>query len=95
MDFQITEDDVLNVLTSHNVKVPSNMEEIMSMIDDAEIAQAALSVEINEDEDEDEIMDKQTDAAYNEIAWQLLQAGFISKEQISAYGNSVLLSREE
>lgn len=95
MGFQITESDVTNVLDSHNVDIPADMEDIMSMIDDAEVESAALSVDIDPDDDEDLIFLNQTEAAYDEIAWQLYKAGFISKEQISKYGNTDILTRVE
>ena len=36
-----------------------------------------------------------SNAAYDEIAWQLYQAGIIQREQISKYGNPLLLDRME
>lgn len=95
MGFQITQDDVETVLGSYNVTIPSDMEDIMSMIDDAEISQAALSVDIDPDDDDEEILMKQTEAAYDEIAWQLYEEGFITKEQIKLYGNTDLLHRTQ
>lgn len=95
MSFEITQDDVLNVLNSYNVKLPFNMEEIMSIIDDENVSQAALSVDIGDEEDDEEVIDKQTEAAYDEIAWQLFQSNFINKKQIEKYGNTLLLSRIE
>lgn len=50
-----------------------------------------MSVDIDAEEDDDSIMNKQTDAAYDEIAWQLYQAGKITKEQIQKYGNPIIL----
>lgn len=51
-----------------------------------------MSVDFGEEEDWDNVLDKQTDAAYDEIALQLLRAGVINDEQIKAYGNKELLA---
>lgn len=93
MSFQITEDDIMNVLDSHNVDLKDSIECVMEIIDDNEIDNAALSVDIGPEDDDDDILMKQTDAAYDEIAWQLFQAGFISENQISKYGNPDLLKK--
>lgn len=93
MAFQITEDDVVNVLNSHNVDLEDSMESVMLMIDDVEIDKAALSVDIDPEDDDNDILMKQTEAAYDEIAWQLFQAGFITENQISKYGNPDLLKK--
>lgn len=93
MAFQITEDDVVNVLNSHNVDLEDSMESVMLMIDDVEIDKAALSIDIDPEDDDNDILMKQTEAAYDEIAWQLFQAGFITENQISKYGNPDLLKK--
>ena len=95
MAFEVTQHDVSHVLNSHNVEVPSDMDEVMAIIADSEIEKAALSVDIDPDDDEDYIFIKQTEAAYDEIAWQLYQAGFITEQQIDKYGNPNLLNRVE
>ena len=90
MGFQITEEDVVNVLKSHNAfnAHDINMEDIMSMIDDDEISKAAL----DEDIDDDEVtLTKQTDVAYDVIAKQLLNFGYITVEQVKEYGNVAIL----
>lgn len=95
MGFQITQEDVEVVLGSYNATIPSDMEEIMSIIDDVEISEAALSVDVDSDEDEEEVLMKQTEVAYDEIAWQLYQEGYITKKQIKLYGNTDLLHRTQ
>ena len=95
MGFQINDDDILNVLSSHNAQTPENLDEVMAIIDDEQIEKAALSVDIDPDDDEDYIFIKQTEAAYDEIAWQLYQSGFITEKEIEKYGNSKLLDRVE
>lgn len=92
--FQITQDDVENVLASHNVSYDdATMDDIMAAIDDGEISYAALCVDVDLDDDDDDVLEKQTEAAYDEIAWQLYQGGFIQEWQIEKYGNKDLLSR--
>lgn len=91
MGFQISEEDIINVLNSHQVTLSDSIDNIMSIIDDDKVSNAALSVDIDAEEDDDSIMNKQTDAAYDEIAWQLYQAGKITKEQIQKYGNPIIL----
>lgn len=91
MGFQISEEDIINVLNSHQVTLSDSIDNIMSIIDDDKVSKAALSVDIDAEEDDDSIMNKQTDAAYDEIAWQLYQAGKITKEQIQNYGNPIIL----
>lgn len=91
MGFQISEEDIINVLNSHQVTLSDSIDNIMSIIDDDKVSNAALSVDIEAEEDDDSIMNKQTDAAYDEIAWQLYQAGKITKEQIQKYGNPIIL----
>ena len=91
--FEISQDDVLNVLSSYNVEVKDDIDDIMVIIDDEEISQVAMSVDFTEDEDDSEILMKQTEAAYDEIAWQLFQAGFIQEFQIEKYGNRLLIDR--
>lgn len=91
--FEISQDDVLNVLSSYNVEMKDDIDDIMVIIDDEEISQVAMSVDFTEDEDDSEILMKQTEAAYDEIAWQLFQAGFIQEFQIEKYGNRLLIDR--
>lgn len=95
MGFQVTDDDIKNVLNSHNAEMPEDIGEVMCIIDDVEIEKAALSVDIDPDDDDDYIFIKQTEAAYDEIAWQLFKSGFITDKQIEKYGNSKLLNRVE
>lgn len=95
MGFQITEDDVQTVLDSYNTVTNESMEEVMSIIDDNAVSEAALSVDIDPDDDDEEILMKQTEAAYDEIAWQLYQQGYINQKQIEVYGNTDLLKRVE
>lgn len=92
MGFQVTDDDIINVLNSHNAEVPEDIEEVMAIIDDVEIEKEALSIDIDSDDDEYILM-KQTEAAYDEIAWQLYQAGFITEKQIEKYGNVNILNK--
>ena len=91
--FEITQDDVFNVLSSYNVEIKDSIESIMEVIDDVEISSAALSIDFDESEDNEDILFKQTEAAYDEIAWQLYQAGFIQKSNVEKYGNINLLTR--
>lgn len=91
--FEISQDDVLNVLSSYNVEIKDDIDEIMIIIDDDEISDVAMSVDFTEDEDDEDILMRQTEAAYDEIAWQLFKAGFISEEQIDKYGNRLLIER--
>lgn len=91
--FEISQDDVLNVLSSYNVEIKDQIDDIMVIIDDDEISEVAMSIDFSEDEDDSEILMKQTEAAYDEIAWQLFQAGFITEGQIDKYGNRLLIER--
>lgn len=93
MEFQITQDDVEAVLDSYNISYDNRIEEIMEMIDDVEVSKAALAIDIDPYDDNEETLLKQTEAAYDEIAWQLYQEGFITKKQIEQYGNTDLLHR--
>lgn len=95
MEFQITQDDVETVLDSYNASYTNRIDEIMDMIDDSEVSNAALSVDIDPYDDDEETLMKQTEVAYDEIAWQLYKEGFITKNQIQLYGNTDLLKRTE
>lgn len=95
MGFEITQDDVEIVLDNYNTVTNQTIEDIMAMIDDNAVSKAALSVDINPEDDDEEILLKQTEAAYDEIAWQLYQQGFINQKQIEIYGNTDLLQRVE
>lgn len=89
--FEISQDDVLNVLSSFNVEVKEDIEDIMLVIDEDEISDVAIKVDFSEDDSE--ILMKQTEVAYDEIAWQLFQAGFIQENHIDKYGNRLLIER--
>lgn len=95
MEFQITQDDVETVLDSYNASYTNRIDEIMDMIDDSKVSNAALSVDIDPYDDDEETLMKQTEVAYDEIAWQLYKEGFITKNQIQLYGNTDLLKRTE
>lgn len=91
--FTISDDDVRTVLENHHVFFSDEkIEEIMSGIDDNQVQDAAFSVEFDEKEDNCEILDKQTEAAYDEIAKQLYQQEYLKKEDILKYGNPVILN---
>ena len=92
MHFEITQDDVINVLNSHKAS-SDNIEEIMEIIDDDTISDAAMNAQIDID-DEEETLNAQTEVAYDEIAKQLLEAGYITPEQIKKYGNISLLVKK-
>lgn len=91
--FEISQDDVLNVLSSFNIDVKEDIEDIMLVIDEDEISDVAMKVDFSEAEDDSEILMKQTEVAYDEIAWQLFQAGFIQENHIDKYGNRLLIER--
>lgn len=95
MEFQITQDDVETVLRSYNASYTNRIDEIMDMIDDSEVSNAAMSVDIDPYDDDEETLMKQTEVAYDEIAWQLYKEGFITKNHIQLYGNTDLLKRTE
>ena len=82
MTYQLTQNDVEAVLESYNVS-NFNIEKIMVIIDDDSIYQACA--EFN-----DEVT--QMEVAYDQIAKQLYQQGYISKEQVQDFGNSDILN---
>lgn len=91
--FTISDEDIRTVLESHNVFFSDEkIEEIMAGIDDNEVQEAAFSVDYNEEEDDCDILDKQTEAAYDEIAKQLYELEYLTKEDILQYGNPVILN---
>lgn len=93
--FEMSEYDVENVLELHQVKyTEKSLEQMMSIIDENEVTEAALSAIFDENDADDAILEKQTETAYEEIAWQLFKAGFIKKRQIEKFGNKELLNRE-
>lgn len=92
MAFGISQDDVENVLYSYGVS-PSNldMDAVMSIIDDDMVADMALRADFNMDDSDDEILNKQTELAYGEIAKQLFTAGFIKKENVEKFGDKNII----
>jgi uncharacterized Fe-S cluster-containing radical SAM superfamily protein len=96
LGFQITQDDIRNVLNNYQVKyTKEQLEEISSLIDDGLVEEVAISIDFTIDFEidfnDEEILNKQTDAAYDEIARQLYELNYISKEQIEIYGNIKIL----
>lgn len=89
MEFQITQEDVLNVLNSYQV-TGFDIEEVMVIIDDDQVSSAALSADI--DDDDETTLENQTQVAYDEIAKQLFDAGYITKEQVKKFGNTAILA---
>lgn len=91
--FTISDDDIRSVLKNHQVYFSDEkIDDIMTCIDDAEVQEAAFSVDFNEAEDNCDILDKQTDAAYDEIAKQLYELKYLTKEDILEYGNPAILN---
>lgn len=92
LGFQITDEDVENVLTSYSVNSvdEDKIREIMSKIDDDLVSSAALSVEFLMDEDDEDILNRQTEAAYNEIARQLKDLGYIGIKNQTKFGNKLI-----
>ena len=90
--FQITQDDIETVLQSYGVTYSQeSLEKISELIEDSEVSSAAMSVDYSEGESDDDILDKQTEAAYDEIAKQLFKLNIITKEQVLANGNTLIL----
>jgi hypothetical protein len=94
LGFEITQDDVLNVLKSHQSSksfIEKNIDDIMSMIDDDEILSAVFAYDYDEYKTDEEILTDQTEIAYNEIAKQLYELNYITKEQIEKFGNKNII----
>lgn len=90
--FTITEDDIINVLNNHNIKFnQTKLEEILEIIDDNQVSESALNIDMDVNDDDISILDKQTEEAYNEIARQLYKSGYLSKDDIKDYGNPMIL----
>jgi ribosomal protein L16 Arg81 hydroxylase len=86
--FEITQDDIENVLVSHGKNfTQEEIESIAEGIDDDIVASAVFAVEYDEEMSDEEILDKQTEAAYDEIASQLYENGVLTKEDVLKYGN--------
>lgn len=91
--FEISVDDIENVLNSHKVDfTPKDLVSYSELIDYDVVSDAAMNVDFSKEEDWSDVLDKQTEAAYDEIALQLLRAGVISDEQVKVYGNKDLLN---
>lgn len=67
------------------------MKDIFDLIDDDEVSDYALSAEFDEEESDEDILNKQIECAYDNIALQLYREGVIPKENIEKYGNSAIL----
>lgn len=89
--FEVTHEDIFVILHSHHVQMDDDMiNSILDSLDDDLITKAVLSVDI--DGDDDEVLHKQTEVAYDAIALQLLNSGYITEDQIRKYGNPDLLN---
>lgn len=96
LGFEITKQDIENVLNSYGEKVnKKELEDISINIDDELVAREALFVDFDCEMSEEDILEKQTDAAYDEIARQLYCNGVLTKEAISKYGNISIICNEE
>lgn len=82
MTYQLTQQDVQAVLESYNVS-NYDIQQIMVIMDDDAIAKAC-----QESEDETQ----QMEIAYDEIAKQLYQQNYITKEQVQEFGNVAILN---
>lgn len=82
MTYQLTQQDVQAVLESYNVS-NYDIQKIMIVMDDDAIAKAC-----QESEDETQ----QMEIAYDEIAKQLYQQNYITKEQVQEFGNIAILN---
>ena len=82
MTYQLTQQDVQAVLESYNVS-NYDIQKIMIVMDDDAIAKAC-----QESEDETQ----QMEIAYDEIAKQLYQQNYITKEQVQEFGNVAILN---
>ena len=82
MTYQLTQQDVQAVLESYNVS-NYGIQHIMVIMDDDAIAKAC-----QESEDETQ----QMEIAYDEIAKQLYQQNYITKEQVQEFGNVAILN---
>lgn len=82
MTYQLTQQDVQAVLESYNVS-NYDIQKIMIVMDDDAIAKAC-----QESEDETQ----QMEIAYDEIAKQLYEQNYISKEQVQEFGNVAILN---
>ncbi len=90
--FEVSVDDIKNVLNSHKVDfAPEDLRSYSELIDYDAVSDVAMNVDYGESEDWDDVLDKQTNAAYDEIALQLLRAGVVSDERVNLYGNKELL----
>lgn len=88
--FEVTRDDIENVLSNYGVAIPAELPEI----DDMRVTDAALAADLSsiEDGDDDGALSIQTDVAYDEIARQLVESGHIARKEVARYGNDTLLA---
>lgn len=88
--FEISKEDIITVLESHNVFLKGKkLQEATDSIDDDSVADAALSVDF--DMNDDDILDNQLEAAYDDIAKQLYENGYLKDTDIAKYGNPAIL----
>lgn len=86
MEFELTKDDIANVLTNYNISYDENLlNEISDLIDDNKVIDAAMSATIEESDERTLI--NQIEVAYDEIASQLHDLNYIKDEDIIKYGN--------
>lgn len=90
--FEINKDDIITVLESHHVSLKGKkLQDATNSIDDDSVLDAVLSVDF--DMNDEDILDKQLEAAYDEIAKQLYENGYIKDLDIAKYGNPTILMK--
>lgn len=90
--FEISNDDIDNVLARYGVVLaPGALEDAYDQVDADAVARVALSVDIAEGEDDEDVLARQTDAAYDDIAAQLVERGIIPLQAVVKAGNKGLL----
>lgn len=90
--FELTNEDIETVLSNYGVVLTAvQLSEVFGLVDAVETSNAALAVDFEEGEDDETILNRQTEAAYDEIAAQLVSLKVLSVADIEAGGNTNLL----
>ena len=90
--FQVTDEDMDNVLRRYGAaSTPQSVDEAMSELDLVAVEQAALAVSFEDGDDDESVLGRQTEAAMDEVAAQLLKVGTLCLDNIVRANNTSLL----
>ena len=90
--FEITDQDLATVMARYGLKPSQDeLEAVYDRIDASRVAKVALSIDFAGTEDDETILERQTEAAYDEVTAQLVQQGLVPLGTVVKTGSESLL----